>query len=68
MYAYAEYSLDVAITEFFTQTSASREACDIKAKDLVRVKVVPVTAQGNCSYSVYAGLNSNLLSSSVSSL
>jgi len=56
MSAYPEYSLDVAIAEFFSQTSASREACDTnKAKDLVGGKVVPVTVQGNCSYSVYAG-------------
>ena len=55
MSAYPEYSLDVAIAEFFSQTSASREACDNKAKDLVGGKVVPVTVQGNCSYSVYAG-------------
>jgi len=55
MSAYPEYSLDIAIAEFFTQTSASREACDTKAKDLVRGEVVPVTVQGSCSYSVYAG-------------
>jgi hypothetical protein len=54
MSAYPEYSLDVAIAEFFSQTSASREAFDTKAKDLVGGKVVPVTVQGNCSYSVYA--------------
>ena len=54
MSAYPEYSLDVAITEFFSQTSATREACDTKAKYLVRGKVIPVTVQGNCSYSVYA--------------
>jgi len=55
MSAYPEYSLDIAIAEFFSQTSATREACDTKAKDLVGGKVVPVTVQGNCSYSVYAG-------------
>ncbi len=47
--------LDIAIAEFFSQTSATREACDTKAKDLVGGNVVPVTVQGNCSYSVYAG-------------
>lgn len=55
MSAYPEYSLDVAIAEFFSQTSATREVCDTKAKGLVGGKVVPVTVQGNCSYSVYAG-------------
>ncbi|KAI9748693.1 MAG: Acetolactate synthase, mitochondrial [Chaenotheca gracillima] len=52
---YEEYSLDSAIAEFFEQTSATREACDTKAKDLVGGRIVPVTLQGNCSYSVYAG-------------
>ena len=55
MSAYPEYSLDIAIAEFFSQTSTTREACDIKAKDLVGGQAVPVTVQGNCSYSVYAG-------------
>lgn len=41
--------------EFFTRTSATREACDIKATELARGKVIPVTVQSNCSYSVYAG-------------
>jgi hypothetical protein len=57
MSAYPEYSLDVAIAEFFSQTSASREACDTKAKNLAGGEVVPVAVQGNCSYSVYAGSN-----------
>jgi hypothetical protein len=55
MSAYLEYSLDIAIAEFFSKASATREACDTKAKDLVGGKVIPVTVQGNCSYSVYAG-------------
>lgn len=55
MSAYPEYSLDDTIAVFFSQTSASRELCDTKAKDLVGGDVVPVTVQGNCSYSVYAG-------------
>jgi hypothetical protein len=55
MSAYSEYSLDIAIAEFFSQTSVTRKTCDIKAKDLVRGRVVLVTVQGNCSYSVYAG-------------
>lgn len=55
MSAYPEYSLDIAISEFFSQTSATHEACNTKASDLVGGKVVPVAVQGNCSYSVYAG-------------
>lgn len=55
MSTYPEYSLDIAITEFFSKTSATREACDTKARDLVGGGIVPVTVQGNCSYSVYAG-------------
>lgn len=47
--------MDTAIAEFFSLTSATREACNTKAKDLVGGEVVPVTVQGNCSYSVYAG-------------
>jgi hypothetical protein len=43
MSAYPEYSLDIAIAEFFSQTSASRKACDTKAKDLIGGEVVPVT-------------------------
>jgi hypothetical protein len=34
MSTYPEYSLDTTIVEFFTQPSATREVCDIKAKDL----------------------------------
>jgi hypothetical protein len=55
MSTYPEYSLDITIAEFFSQTSTTREACDTKAKDLVGGRIVPVTVQGNCSYSVYAG-------------
>ena len=55
MSAYPEYSLDVAIAEFFSRTSATRDACDTRAKDLGDGKVVSVTAQDNCSYSVYIG-------------
>ena len=55
MSIYQEYSLDATLAEFFVQTSATRTACDAKAKELVGGSVVPVTVQGNCSYSVYAG-------------
>lgn len=55
MSAYPEYFLDIAIAEFILQTSATREAYDTKVKDLVGGKIIPVTVQSNCSYSVYAG-------------
>ena len=55
MSASLNYSLDDSIAEFLSQTSATHEACDTKAKDLVGGEVVPMTVQGNCSYSVYAG-------------
>ncbi|KAH8725950.1 hypothetical protein GQ44DRAFT_706171 [Phaeosphaeriaceae sp. PMI808] len=51
----AETVCDSTIAELFSQTSATREVCDTKAKGLVRGKVVPVTVQGNCNYWVYAG-------------
>ncbi|KZF19139.1 hypothetical protein L228DRAFT_241817 [Xylona heveae TC161] len=53
----SEYSLKAAIDEFFSQTSATREACDSMAKNLVggKGKPVPIAVQGNCSYTVYAG-------------
>lgn len=54
MATYPEYSLNLAIAEFFSQTFASRELCDIKVKTLFGGKVVHVIVQGNCSYSVYA--------------
>lgn len=61
MSTYPEYSLDTAITEFFTQTSATRSECDTKAGDLVGGAVIPVTVQGNCSYTVYAGPDSEFV-------
>ena len=55
MVTHPEYSLNDAISELFAQASATREACDTKAKDLVGGNVLPVAVQGCCSYSVYAG-------------
>ncbi len=49
------YDLDNAIAEFFAKTSTSREACDAKALTVVGGSIKPVTIQGNCSYTVYAG-------------
>lgn len=52
----ANYSVNSEIQDFFTKTSATRAACDAKAKELVGGgEVVPVDVQGACSYTVYAG-------------
>lgn len=53
--SYPEYSVDVEINAFFQKTSATRVACDARARELAGGKVVPVEVQGVCSYSVYAG-------------
>ncbi|KAK4233747.1 hypothetical protein C8A03DRAFT_47772 [Achaetomium macrosporum] len=53
---YSEYSADAEIDAFFQKTSATRSACDAKARELAGdSKLVPVDVQGVCSYSVYAG-------------
>ncbi|KAI0884563.1 uncharacterized protein GGS22DRAFT_163806 [Annulohypoxylon maeteangense] len=58
---YPKYSLDASIAEFFLQTSATREECDVKARELVGGEVVPIPVQGICSYSVYAGPTSEFV-------
>ena len=50
-----EYSVNQEIADFFGKTSATRSACDARAKELVGGNVTPVAVQGACSYSVYAG-------------
>ena len=52
---YSQYSVDAEIEDFFQKTSASRAACDAKARELAGGSVVAVDVQGVCSYSVYAG-------------
>lgn len=54
---FEEYSLPAAISTFFEQTCATREACDLKALSLTGggTQVIPVPVQGICSYTVYAG-------------
>ncbi|KYK53954.1 hypothetical protein DCS_05903 [Drechmeria coniospora] len=52
---YSEYSVDAEIEAFFKKTSATRTACDAKARELAGDTIVPVDVQGVCSYSVYAG-------------
>ena len=52
-----EYSVDEEILYFFRKTSATKSSCDAYAQELVGGSVVPVTVQGVCSYTVYAGPN-----------
>ncbi|KAL9125885.1 MAG: hypothetical protein Q9217_004972 [Psora testacea] len=61
MPAYVEYSLESSIAEFFTKTSATREACDEKAASLVGCSVTPAPIQGSFSYTVYGGIRSDLV-------
>ncbi|RTE68144.1 hypothetical protein BHE90_017480 [Fusarium euwallaceae] len=53
---YQIYNLQSAIADFFVKTSVTRSECDAKAQQLAGGQVVPVEIQGNCSYSVYAGI------------
>jgi hypothetical protein len=52
---YSEYAVDEEIEAFFKKTSATRDECHARAKELAGGNVVPVQVQGVCSYSVYAG-------------
>ncbi|KAH7324960.1 hypothetical protein B0I35DRAFT_425266 [Stachybotrys elegans] len=52
---YSQYYVEDEISNFFAKTSASRPDCDACAEELVGGTATPVTVQGNCSYSVYAG-------------
>lgn len=56
-----EYSADQEIAHFFEQTSAARLACDAYAKEHLGGDVIPVAVQGVCSYTVYAGHNSEFV-------
>ncbi|KAJ6115947.1 hypothetical protein N7523_006364 [Penicillium sp. IBT 18751x] len=51
------YNFDHQIAEFFEKTSATRQACDAFAKEHLGGDVVPVPIQGECSYTVYAGVD-----------
>lgn len=51
-----QYAVDDEIAVFFSKTAVTRDNCDSLAKDLVGGgQVVPVSIQGACSYTVYAG-------------
>lgn len=56
MTVYEEYSADDEIITFFNKTTANRVECDNMARHLTGSdKVVPITVQGVCSYTVYVG-------------
>lgn len=56
-----QYSVDQEIGHFFEQTSATRIACDTYTKEHLGGDVIPVAVQGVCSYTVYAGPNSEFV-------
>lgn len=53
-----QYSVDQEIGQFFEKTSATRLACDTYTKEHLGGDIIPVAVQGVCSYTVYAGLDS----------
>jgi len=55
------YSVDQEIAEFFEKTAATRSVCDTFAREHLGGNVVPVTVQGVCSYTVYAGPNADFV-------
>lgn len=59
--SHLQYSLDQEIGHFFEKTSATRIACDTYTKEHLGGDVVPVAVQGVCSYTVYAGPNSEVV-------
>ncbi|KAF7590026.1 hypothetical protein BBP40_003414 [Aspergillus hancockii] len=54
-----QYSAAKEISEVFKNTSATRRACDTYAKKHIGGDVIPVAIQGTCSYTAYAGAQSN---------
>ena len=61
MSAFVEYSLENTIAIFFTKTSATRESCDERAASLVGGPISPAAIQGDCSYTVYGGDDSQFV-------
>lgn len=55
------YSVDQELADFFQQTTATRSACYSFARAHVGGDVVPVAVQGVCSYTVYAGDNTEFV-------
>lgn len=51
-----EYAVDDEIAAFFRKTTATKTECEARARQLTGSdRVLPITIQGVCSYSVYAG-------------
>lgn len=51
------YDVEQDVAAFFAQTTVTRGACDLRAKELVDGGLQLVPTQGACSYTVYAGTN-----------
>ncbi|OAQ95666.1 hypothetical protein LLEC1_06488 [Akanthomyces lecanii] len=52
----AEYAVDDEILAFFEKTTATRSQCERRARQLTGSdKIEPVSIQGDCSYTMYAG-------------
>lgn len=49
------YDVEQELAAFFTKTTATRSACDLRAGELVHGGLQLVPTQGVCSYTVYAG-------------
>ncbi|KAK2596662.1 hypothetical protein QQS21_006237 [Conoideocrella luteorostrata] len=53
-----EYEVDDEIAAFFAKTTATREECEAKCRELTQSRrLAPVPVQGVCSYTVYGGDN-----------
>lgn len=55
------YSLEDSMASFFSTYGVERNICDAKSIELVGGSAIPVSIQGNCSYSVYAGPSSEFV-------
>ncbi|CEO58966.1 hypothetical protein PMG11_03658 [Penicillium brasilianum] len=55
------YSVDQEIANFFAKTTVTRSACDNFARKHVGGNIVPVAVQVVCSYTVYAGNNTEFV-------
>jgi len=49
------YDVEQDVVTFFTKTTVTRSACDLRATELVDGGLQLVPVQGACSYTVYAG-------------
>lgn len=49
------YDVEQELAVFFTKTTVTRSACDLRATELVDGGLQLVPTQGACSYTVYAG-------------